>query len=424
MLGIKDILKNKEEIQERLRTKDPSISLDTVTTLYEEMCKKKTELEGLQSEANRLSKEIGEKKQKGLNASEDLEKVSFLKKEVQRLSAVLPPLEKDFEHELSLLPNIPDKGIKVSLEPKDNVAIKTVGKKREFDFTPKNHLELGESLGLFDFKRGAKISGSGWPVYTDLGARLEWALLNLMMETHSKNGFTFVLLPHLVRPEIMYGSGQLPKFESQLFKINDPDYHLYLIPTAEVAINGLHYDEIFERKDLPKFYYSYTPCFRREAGGAGKNERGLIRIHQFNKVELFAFTAPEDSDAAFDKIMFSAEQVLEKLELHYRNMLLVTGDMSFGASKTVDIEVFLPGQERYYEVSSVSNCRDFQARRSKIRVRDENDKKEYVHTLNGSGLATSRLMVALLENNQNPDGSVSLPKSLHHFLGCTTLTPK
>ncbi|MBS0585389.1 MAG: serine--tRNA ligase [Verrucomicrobia bacterium] len=424
MLGIKEIVKNKEEIEKRLRTKDPSISLDTVTTLYEDVCKRKTQLEALQSEANRISKEIGEKKQKGLDAGVEFDKVASLKKEIHTLSSALPPIEKDFEYALSLLPNIPDKEIKVSLEPKDNVCIKTVGHKREFSFAPKNHLELGESLGLFDFKRGAKITGSGWPIYTALGARLEWALLNLMIESNQANGFTFLMLPHLVRSDIMYASGQLPKFGSQLFKLDDEDYPLYLIPTAEVAINGLHYDEILDKKELPKLYCSYTPCFRREAGGAGKNERGLIRIHQFNKVELFAFTTPEESDAIFEKILTSAEAILEKLELHYRNMLLVTGDMSFGASRTVDIEVFLPGQERYYEVSSVSNCRDFQARRSKTRFRDDEDKKEFVHTLNGSGLATSRLMVSLLENNQNEDGTVTLPKALHKALGQTTLSPK
>jgi seryl-tRNA synthetase len=238
----------------------------------------------------------------------------------------------------------------------------------------------------------------------------------MMIETHIKNGFTFHLVPHLVRPQTMYGSGQLPKFEKQLFKLTDDDYDLFLIPTSEVPLNGLLSDEIIPEEELPKLCTSYTPCFRREAGSHGKAERGLIRVHQFNKVEMFAFTKPEESDQIFEKMMRSAEEVLEKLELHYRNMLLVTGDMSYAAAKTVDIEVFLPGQDRYYEVSSVSNCRDFQARRSKIRYKKDQKTNEFVHTLNGSGLATSRLMVALLENNQNADGTITLPKALRPYL--------
>jgi seryl-tRNA synthetase len=237
-----------------------------------------------------------------------------------------------------------------------------------------------------------------------------------MIETHNENGFDFHLLPHLVRPEIMYGSGQLPKFESQLFKVKDDDYDLYLIPTAEVALNGLHFDEILSEEDLPKLYSAYTPCFRREAGAAGSQERGLIRVHQFNKVEMFAFSTPEDSDKIFDQMVASAESILEKLELHYRSMLLVTGDMSYGAARTVDVEVWLPGQNRYYEVSSISNCRDFQARRSKIRYKSKDGQTRFVHTLNGSGLATSRLLVALLENNQQEDGSITLPKALQNLL--------
>ena len=338
-----------------------------------------------------------------------MQEVSSIKERVHSLSEQEPHLEKAYETLLSELPNLPDEDIAISPDPKDNVCIKTHGTKPHFDFPIKNHVELGESL--FDFKRGTKLVGSGWPVYTDRGALLEWALINLMIETHLKNGFTFHMVPHVVRPEIMYGSGQLPKFESQLFKLVD---NLYMIPTAEVALNGLYYDEILDV--LPKLLIAYTPCFRREAGSHGKAERGLIRVHQFNKVEMFAFTKPEESDAIFEKMMHSAEEVLEKLELHYRNMLLVTGDMSYAAAKTVDIEVWLPGQDRYYEVSSVSNCRDFQARRSKIRFKGEKG-NEFVHTLNGSGLATSRLMVALLENNQQPDGSIRLPKALHPYLG-------
>jgi seryl-tRNA synthetase len=245
-----------------------------------------------------------------------------------------------------------------------------------------------------------------------------------MIDIHLENGFEFWLPPHLIRPETMFGSAQLPKFEHQLFKIKDEDYHLYLIPTSETVLNGLHADEIFSDEELPKRYFAYTPCFRREAGAAGSQERGLIRMHQFNKVEMFAFTLPDQSEAMFQQMVTSAEEILQGLNLHYRNMLLVTGDMSFAAMKTVDVEVWLPGQNRYYEVSSISNCGDFQARRSLIRYKHKDDKPEFVYTLNGSGLATSRLMVALLENNQRKDGSVEIPLVLHQYLnGVKELCP-
>ncbi|MFS8564154.1 MAG: serine--tRNA ligase [Rhabdochlamydiaceae bacterium] len=333
-------------------------------------------------------------------------------------------LENQLTHALASIPNLPSNEAKVSHDPKENVCVKTWGEKKEFDFPFKNHVELNECLNLFDFKRAAKVSGSGWPAYRGLGARLEWALLNYMLDTHLDSGFEMWMPPLLVRPEMMYGSGQLPKFDHQLFKIKDEDYNLYIIPTAEVALNGLHYDEIFASEDLPKKYVAYTPCFRREAGAAGSQERGLIRMHQFNKVEMFAFTTPEQSEEMFQLLTRSAEKILEGLNIHYRSMFLVTGDMSFAATKTIDIEVWLPGQNRYYEVSSVSHCGDFQARRSLIRSKHKDGKPEFVHTLNGSGLATSRLMVALLENNQRKDGSVELPVVLHKYLnGLKELCP-
>jgi seryl-tRNA synthetase len=237
-----------------------------------------------------------------------------------------------------------------------------------------------------------------------------------MLDIHKKNGFCQIIPPLLVRPQTMYHSGQLPKFEHQLFKIQDDDFHLFLIPTSEVVLNGMHADETFDAADLPLKYTAYSPCFRREAGAAGSQERGLIRTHQFNKVELFCFSAPEHSETVFQEMLNSAEEILQGLGLHYRNMLLTTGDMSFAAAKTVDIEVWLPGQNRYYEVSSVSNCTDFQARRSQTKVRNTDHKTHFVHTLNGSGVATSRLMVALLENNQQADGSVLVPKVLREYL--------
>jgi len=427
MLDIKLIRQNPEAIKKKIKTKEASVeaAIDTVLSLDSQIREIKTKVEHLKSARNEMSDQIGLLKRKGEDTSVLLTKVSGLGEEIHHLDHALTPLEEEFTHVLAGIPNLPMDDIKVSECPKDNVQIKEYLQKPVFTFSTKNHVELNEKLQLFDFKRGAKISGTGWPVYRGMGARLEWALINYMIETHIKNGFEQWIPPILVRKETVFGSGQLPKFENQQFKINDEDYHLYLIPTAEVPLNGLHADEVLDEEELPLKYIAYTPCFRREAGAAGSNERGLIRMHQFNKVEMFCFTTPEDSMQLFDQMMASAEEVLQGLELHYRNMLLVTGDMSFASARTIDIEVWLPGQDRYYEVSSVSNCTDYQARRSSTRFKKKGGRPEFVHTLNGSGLATSRLMVALLENNQQPDGSVKIPLVLQKYLGGVThLTPK
>ncbi len=416
MIDIKELRKDPAEIERRLKTKDPEASVARILEMDEEIRTLKTAAEELKAKRNASSKEIGALKQKGGDASSLLVEMGSIGDEISKLDQQITSLEAQLEETLACLPNLPMEEIPVSPSPKDNVCVKSWGEKPEFDFPFLNHVELNEKLKLFDFPRAAKISGSGWPLYTGLGARLEWALLNYMLDTHRKNGFTQIMPPLLARPETMFGSAHLPKFESQLFKIRDEDYHLYLIPTSEAALNGMHLDEIFDEEALPIKYTAYTPCFRREAGAAGSQERGLIRTHQFNKVEMFCFTTPEESARIFEEMVQSAEEVLQGLGLHYRNMLLTTGDMSFAAAKTIDIEVWLPGQNRYYEVSSVSNCTDYQARRSKIRCRKKNDKPRFVHTLNGSGLATSRLMVALLENNQQADGTVLVPKVLQRYL--------
>lgn len=424
MLDIRLIRKDPKGVESKLKTKDPQIDLSRICELDHQIREGKTKVENLKAKRNEYSQKIGELKRKGQDASELLAQVAESADETHRLDHQLKELEEEFTQKFASLPNLPMDDIKISQDPKENVVIREVGQKPSFSFPFKNHVELNERLNLFDFKRGAKIAGTGWPVYRNWGARLEWALLQFMIDTQIKNGFIQCIPPLLVRPNIMFGSGQLPKFDSQLFKINDPDYHLYLIPTAEVSINGLHIDEIIPLEELPLKYTAYTPCFRREAGAAGSQERGLIRMHQFNKVEMFCFTKPEESMQVFDQMMASAEEVLKGLELHYRNVLLVTGDMSFAAARTVDIEVWLPGQNRYYEVSSVSHCTDYQARRSNTRFKREDGKLDFVHTLNGSGLATSRLMVALLENNQQEDGSVRLPAVLHRYLdGKTHLVP-
>lgn len=425
MLDIRLIRKDPETIEKKLQTKEPSVTLTPLLELDEELRRLKTESEAFKARRNELSQRIGEFKREKKDASPLMQEVSGLGEEISQRDHKISAIEKELHEALAMLPNIPMEDIKVASDPAENVLIKSYGEKPSFSFPFKNHLELNEKLHLFDFKRGAKISGTGWPVYSGLGARLEWALIQYMVSIHIKKGFQQWIPPLLVRPETVFGSGQLPKFEKQQFKIQDEDYNLYLIPTAEVPLNGLHAEEILAEEELPLKYVAYTPCFRREAGAAGSQERGLIRVHQFNKVEMFCFTTPEQSMGIFDKMIESAQEILEGLQLHYRNMLLVTGDMSFAAARTVDIEVWLPGQNRYYEVSSVSNCTDYQSRRSNSRFRrKESGKIEQLHTLNGSGLATSRLMVALLENNQNSDGSVTIPSVLRPYLdGMEKLVP-
>jgi seryl-tRNA synthetase len=417
MLDLKLLRKDPKGIEAKLKTKDPNVDLAPLLHLDEEVRHLKAAAEEIKSKRNLLSKEIGEKKRRGDDASTQMKEVAGLGDQISALDAKLHEKEAKLLALLYDLPNLPSDEVRVSQKVEDNVVKAAYGQKPAFSFAAKNHVELNETLELFDFKRGAKVAGSNWPAYCGNGARLEWALLNYMVDVHIENGYRFWLPPLLVRPEIALGSSHLPKFESQLFKIHDEDYHLYLIPTAEASLMGLHHDEILEEECLPKRYVSYTPCFRREAGGLGAQERGLIRMHQFNKVEMFAFTTPEQSEAIFEEMISSATTLLKGLDLHFQVVELVTGDMSFAASKTYDLEVWLPGQNRYYEVSSVSLCTDFQARRSNTRYRSKQERPEFCHTLNGSGLATSRLMVALLENNQREDGSVEIPLVLHKYLG-------
>lgn len=425
MLDLKLIRKEAKAVEEKLQKKDPTLSLSSLIALDTEHRALLQKTEELKMRRNALSKEIGEKVR-------NKEPVEALKQEVASFGETLKTLEAETKqaeekltYELSCLPNLPCDDVLVSHDPDENQVLRTWKEKPLFSFPPKNHLELAESLGLLDMKRGAKVTGSGWPIYKGLGARLEWALLQYMYGFHIKKGLTPVMVPHLVKEKTMFGAAQLPKFASQLFQLQDSDYPLYLVPTAEAALMGLHMDEILSIDELPLRYCSYTPCFRREAGAAGEKERGLIRVHQFNKVEMFAYTTPEESWNVFEQMVRSAEEILESLGLHYRSMLLVTGDMSFPSAKTIDIEAYLPGQERYYEVSSVSNCTDYQARRSNCRFKREAEgATEFVHTLNGSGLATSRLMVSLLETYQTEEGHVIVPEVLRPYLeGVEKITP-
>jgi len=417
MLDIKLIRKNPEAADQKIKSKVPDAQIAPVLELDTKIREKKTRVEQLKAARNQVSDAIGLMKRKGESADTLVAEVAKHSDEIHELDRQISEHEIAFTDLLARLPNIPMDDIKIAEDPKENVMVKAWGKKPEFSFPFKNHLELNDKLHLFDFERGAKLAGSGWPIYCGLGARLEWALINYMLDFHIKNGWKQWMPPICVRRETLFAAGQLPKFENQQYKLADVDPQLFMIPTAEVSLNGLHAEEILDEDILPLRYVAYTPCFRREAGAAGSQERGLIRMHQFNKVEMFAFTTPEQSPELFNEMVRRAEEILEGLELHYRSMLLVTGDMSFASSRTIDVEVWLPGQNRYYEVSSISNCTDYQARRSQTRFRKKGEKPELVHTLNGSGLATSRLMVAILENNQQADGSVIVPKVLRPYLG-------
>ncbi len=421
MLDIKLIRKEQEKIEAKIRTKEPGLELSTVIALDDKIREIKTKNDQLKSKRNELSKKVGALKREGKSGEELMEEVRGIGDMISSLDHELKTLEAEFQDALAKIPNIPADGVKVSQDVADNVCTKTVGEKPTFDFEFKNHLQLNEKLRLFEFHRTAKTTGSGWPAYRGLGARLEWALLSYMIDIQILNDFEFWLPPVLVKQSIMFGSGQIPKFDGQYYHVSGGETPLYLIPTSEVVLNGLHFDEIIPEEQLPIKYAAYSPCFRKEAGAAGANERGLIRVHQFNKVEMFSFTKPDQSEQMHLEMIDVAEQILKGLGLHYRLCELVTGDMSFTAAKTIDIEVWLPAQNRYYEVSSISNCTDYQARRSHIRTKGKSGKTELVHTLNGSGLATSRLMVALLENNQNSDGSVTLPPVLQEKLGMKQL---
>lgn len=329
----------------------------------------------------------------------------------------LADIEARFEALMLSLPNLPNESVTIGKNADDNKEIRRWGEPGSFDFKPKNHWDIGEELGILDFGRAAKIAGARFALYRDAGARLERALINFMLDLHTtENGYTEMLPPALANRASLIGTGQLPKFEEDLFRIAQGDY--FLIPTAEVPLTNMHRDEIIEREQLPIKYVSYTPCFRSEAGSYGKDVRGLIRQHQFNKVEMVKFTEPETSYRELESMVLNAEEVLKRLQLPYRVVELCTGDMGFASAKTYDLEVWLPGQNAYREISSCSNCEDFQARRAQIRYRKEQKGRPiFVHTLNGSGLAVGRTLVAVLENHQQKDGSVVIPAALRPYMG-------
>src|SRR5512139_752588 len=416
MLDARYIREHLEEVREKLALRGQEIDLGPFTAIDGERRKAIQEWERLRALQKRVSDEVSKKKKEGPDASDLISEMKKVSQDLKELDAVVAEKEKALQDFLLTVPNLPHATVPKGKDSEDNVEVRRWGEIPKFDFEPKAHWDLGEELGILDFKNGAKITGARFTLYWDLGAKLERALINFMLDLHTReHGYLEVLPPFMVNRVTMTGTGQLPKFEEELFKIDGMDY--FLIPTAEVPVTNIHQDEVLEEDLLPLYYAAYTPCFRKEAGSYGKDTRGLIRQHQFNKVELVKFSKPESSYEELEKLLSNAEEVLKRLKLPYRVVTLCTGDLGFSASKTYDIEVWLPGQNTFKEISSCSNFEDFQARRAKIRYRvSGKSKTEYVHTLNGSGLAVGRTLVAILENYQQADGSVIIPEVLRPYL--------
>ncbi len=416
MLEAKYIREHFEEVQKRLALRGQEIPLDHFRALDQERRKAVQEWERLRALQKKVSDEISRRKRENQDVSGLLGEMKKVSQELKELDGIIQEKERLLEELLLTIPNLPHSSVPVGKNSEDNVEVRRWGEIPKFDFDPKPHWDIGEELGILDFKSGAKLAGARFTLYWDLGAKLERALINFMLDLHTReHGYREVLPPFMVNRTTMTGTGQLPKFADELFKIEGLEY--YLIPTAEVPVTNIHQGEILEEEMLPLYYTAYTPCFRKEAGSYGKDTRGLIRQHQFNKVELVKFTKPEDSYEELEKLLNDAEEVLKRLKLPYRVVTLCTGDLGFAASKTYDIEVWLPGQNTFKEISSCSNFEDFQARRAKIRYRiSGKSKTEYVHTLNGSGLAVGRTLVAILENYQQRDGSVVIPEVLRPYM--------
>ncbi|MCX7750001.1 MAG: serine--tRNA ligase [Candidatus Bipolaricaulota bacterium] len=422
MLDLRLLRSDPDGFQARLRRREPSIDLGPVLALDEERRRLSSRADDLRRRQNEASEAMARLAREGKAAERDAlrEAMKGVAAERKEVEDRLQKVEAELEAALLALPNVPHDSVPDGTK-EEKVVLRTFGEKPAFPFPPQHHVALAQSLGLLDLERAAKVTGARFPMYTGDGARLEFALLHWMMELHVReHGYTPVLPPILANRASFVTSGQFPKFASEVYAC--PEDGLFLNPTAEALLVNLHRDEVLEEEDLPRKYVAYTPCFRREAGTYGEEQRGLIRVHQFNKVEIFQYTTPETSYAALEEIVRQAEAVLQRLGLHYRVTLLPAGDLAQQAAKTIDVEVWLPGQDRYYEVSSCSNCEDYQARRGNIRYRPaDGGKLRFVHTLNGSALATSRLFAAILEQNQREDGTVVLPPLLADLLGKPTL---
>lgn len=416
MLDLKFVRNNIDLLKEKLLQRGSDLSLDEFMDVDGERRKIIQDVEDLRNRRNFVSKEVGRLKKEGQKAEHLMEEMRVVNDRIKEMETVLEEKESALSAIILSVPNIPHPGVPIGKDSSDNPVAKRWGDIRQFDFEPRSHWDIGEELGILDFERGAKISGARFTLYKGLGAQLERALINFMLDLHtSRHYYTEVWPPFIVNATSMTATGQLPKFKEDLFKLEGRDY--YLIPTAEVPVTNIHRDEVLEEKELPKRYAAYSACFRAEAGSYGKDTRGLIRQHQFNKVELVKFTTPETSYLELENLLLDAEEVLQQLGLPYQVIELCTGDLGFSAAKTYDIEVWLPGQGAFREISSCSNFEDFQSRRGNIRFRRSGKTKtELVHTLNGSGVAVGRTVVAILENYQQADGSVVIPPVLRPYL--------
>ena len=419
MLDLKFVRENREKVTNEIKKRGIDLDLEDLVRYDDKRKEFLKKADELKAKRNSASDEIGKLKREGKEdtAEDKMEEMKGISYEIKELDERIKRCEDSIAEILLLIPNLPDASVPVGPDETGNIEVKKWGEPPKLSFKPKAHWDIGEELDIIDFERAGKITGARFALYKGAGALLERSLINFMLNLHTKeHGYTEVLPPFMVNRQSMTGTGQLPKFEKELFKVENDDY--FLIPTAEVPVTNIHRDEILEGDKLPIYYTAYTPCFRREAGSYGKDTRGLIRQHQFNKVELVKFVKPEDSYNELEALLLNAEEVLKRLNLPYRVIVLCTGDMGFAAAKTYDIEVWLPAQNKYREISSCSNFTDFQARRANIRFRREPKAKlEYVHTLNGSGLAVGRTLVAILENYQQEDGSVIIPEALRHYMG-------
>ena len=420
MLDINYIKSNPDEVIARLATKGKDAK-EEITKILELDARRRAlivETEGCKAEQNKLTKMIPMYKKEGKDPSEIFAQSKALSAKAKENDEILKGVEAELHSLMLGLPNLPDRDLKAGGK-ENNEPLRYFGEPHKFDFEPKNHVDLCTDLGLIDYERGTKLSGSGFWIYRGMGARLEWALLNYFIDTHLGDGYELILPPHMLEYECGVTAGQFPKFADEVYKIENPTDNRvrYMLPTAEAALASLYRGEILTEADLPKKLVSYTPCFRREAGSYRSDERGMVRGHQFNKVEMFQYTTPEQSDEAFEELVVKAENLVRGLGFHFRTVKLAAEDCSASMARTYDIEINIPSMNGYKEVSSVSNARDYQARRGMIRYRRADGKMDYVHTLNGSGLATSRILPALVEQNQNADGSITVPEVLRKYVG-------
>jgi seryl-tRNA synthetase len=417
MLDTKYVIDNLQYVKERLSLRSGRYNIDVVKELDEKRKTIISEVENLKAKRNEVSKQIEVLKRNKQNADTLITEMRSENEKIKLLDSELATADEALKDALLSIPNIPDESVPSGKDEKDNIVVRTFEKPTEFDFSPLPHWDIGENLGILDFNRAAKITGARFTVYKGLGSRLERSIMNFMLDTHTDNGYKEVFTPFMVNRESMIGTGQLPKFEEDMFAIKDTNY--YLIPTAEVSVTNLLRNEIIDESELNIHYCSYSACFRAEAGSAGRDTRGIIRQHQFNKVELVKFTKPEESWTEHEKLTKDAERILKLLKLPYRVSLLCTGDMGFSSAKTYDLEVYMPSYGKYVEISSCSNYLSYQARRANIKYRPNGGgKPQFVHTLNGSALAIGRTVAAVLENYQNKDGSVTVPEVLRKYMNC------